>query len=199
MKSKPARGRPRSFDTEAAVDAAMRLFWRHGYEGTSVAMLQDATGLTPPSIYGAFGSKEALYRRCLDRYAETEGFVLAESGDARSAFRQYLHTAARRFSRPDRPQGCMISSAALNLKPGIDPVHAETAGRRAATLASFTARLERARRDGELPADADPAALARFFGAVIQGMSVQATDGADQKTLRTIADSALAAWPRLTG
>ena len=189
------RGRPRSFDTNEALDSAMRVFWRHGYEGATVARLQESTGLTPPSLYSAFGSKEDLYRRCLDRYAEVHGFALDETVDARSAIRRFLHRAAGVFADPSHPPGCMISAASLTMKQELTAARREAAERRAATLRLVTGRLERARSDGELPHDADPETLARFVGAIVQGMSVQAIDGADEATLQAIADVAMHAWP----
>ncbi|MER6942046.1 helix-turn-helix domain-containing protein, partial [Nocardioides sp. NPDC000441] len=95
---KPSRGRPRSFDEDAVLDAVMRAFWEHGYEGTSVATLEAATGLKAPSLYGAFGSKEVLYRAALDRYAREHGNVLRPDGPAREALSEFLYEAADRFS-----------------------------------------------------------------------------------------------------
>jgi TetR/AcrR family transcriptional regulator, copper-responsive repressor len=184
------KGRPRSFATEDVLEKAMLVFWRHGYEGASLGRLQAATGLTPPSIYNAFGSKEGLYEACLDHYADTVGArnMAALSRPASQAgVRAFLLAAAREFTRAGMPSGCMISTACLNLSPELTSVGEATASRRSATLALLTEYLTEA-------GAASPATLARFFGAVIQGMSVQARDGASEEELAALADVALAAW-----
>jgi len=191
------KGRPRSFDLDDVLTKAMHVFWRHGYEGASLARLQEATGLTPPSVYNAFGSKEGLYEACLDHYAGGPGArpVSALSGVPRRAgIRAFLVAAAHEFTRPGQPPGCMISTAALALSPDLDPVAGTAAARRAATLGLVADYLARAQAGGALSPDADPTTLARFFGAVIQGMSVQAHDGATVAELTALADVALAAW-----
>jgi AcrR family transcriptional regulator len=195
MEPQRRAGRPRSFDTGRALDAALEVFWRHGYEGTSIAALTGATGLNPPNLYGAFGDKATLYRRCLDRYVELEGLTLRPEGPAGDAVRDLLLRAAETFADERHPPGCMISTACLTTKSGHDDVRADVARRRAATIATVRDRLAVGIADGELRADADPDALARLVGAVIQGLSVQAIDGADAPTLRTVAEAAAAAIP----
>lgn len=168
----------------------MLVFWRHGYEGASLGRLQEATGLTPPSIYNAFGSKEGLYQACLDHYATGAGAKpLAEltSPPSKAGVRAFLVAAAREFTQPGRPPGCMISTAALNLGPNLASIADNAASRRAATLTLLTDYLRAAGAD-------DPATLARFFGAIIQGMSVQAGDGASEAELTALADVAVTAW-----
>ena len=192
---KGSRGRPRSFDEHAVLDAVMRAFWEHGYEGTSVATLEAATGLKAPSLYGAFGSKELLYQTALQRYASEHGAVLRPDGPAREAIAAFLLEAADRFSEGGLPPGCMISTAALGVGAAQRGVATRPARMRAQTLAGIEQRLRRAVDDGELPADTDPAALARLVGAVIQGMSVQAIDGATRADLRALATVAMNAWP----
>jgi AcrR family transcriptional regulator len=184
------KGRPRSFVREDVLEKAMAVFWRHGYEGASLGRLQAATGLTPPSIYNAFGSKEGLYEACLDHYAGGVGarhVATLTRPASRAGVRAFLLAAAREYTRPDTPPGCMISTAALNLSPDLTSIGAAAAGRRAETLSLLTSYL------AEAGADA-PETLARFFGAVIQGMSVQAGDGASEEELAALADVALAAW-----
>lgn len=175
---------------EDVLEKAMTVFWRHGYEGASLGRLQAATGLTPPSIYNAFGSKEGLYEACLDHYAGSVG-ARHRSTLTRPASRQgvraFLLAAAREFTREGQPPGCMISTASLTLSPDLTAIAEATAARRAATLSLLTEYLTEA-------GAAEPATLARFFGAVIQGMSVQARDGASEEELAALADVALAAW-----
>ncbi|MFC4337779.1 TetR/AcrR family transcriptional regulator [Salininema proteolyticum] len=194
MKQRGPGGRPRKFDEAAVLDAAMKVFWRHGFDGTSMAELQKATGLNPPSLYGAFGSKEQLYRRVLDRYAEVYGFAPDPDLPPREAIERFLHRAAETFSSGEHPRGCMISTAALAVKDGEGSVCAETAMRRAATLRLIRRRLVEAQEGGGL-CGGDVDAIARYFGAMVQGMSVQAVDGAGEEELRTMADIAMRIWP----
>lgn len=184
------KGRPRSFELGDVLEKAMTVFWRHGYEGASLGRLQTATGLTPPSIYNAFGSKEGLYEACLDHYAAGPGARhVAELTEppSKDGVRGFLVAAARDFTNPDSPPGCMISTAALNLAPDLTSVSAATAARRGATMSLIEDYLRRA-------GATDPPTLARFFGAVIQGMSVQARDGATEEELTALADVAITAW-----
>jgi TetR/AcrR family transcriptional regulator, copper-responsive repressor len=184
------KGRPRSFELEDVLEKAMIVFWRHGYEGASLGRLQKATGLTPPSIYNAFGSKEGLYEACLDHYTGSVGArhvaTLAEP-PSREGVRAFLLAAARDYTREDRPPGCMVSTASLNLSPELTSIAAATSARRTATMSLLTDYLGRA-------GATEPATLARFFGAVIQGMSVQSLDGATEEELASLADVALTAW-----
>jgi len=192
-------GRPRSFDTAEALSAAMAVFWQHGYEGASLVQLQAATGLTPPSIYNAFGSKEGLYLACLEHYATGPGALpvapLREKAPSKDGVREFLLLAAREFTQPGRPKGCMISTAALNLGPDVSTIGAAPAKYRATTMAMVADYLRRAQENGALAASVNPEALARHFGATIQGMSVQACDGATTEELSEVAELALTAWP----
>jgi len=190
------RGRPATFDRDAALDAAVELFWRHGYEGASVAMLTEAMGVAPPTLYAAFGSKPALYREAMARYAgRGPRDQAAPPGSAYETVRRFLHAAAEQFTRPDRPKGCMVATGSLRC--GLDAKEAvDTAALlRSKAFARFVGELEKAKGEGELAEAADPIALARFYMAVLQGMSVQAIDGGDAEALHAIADAALTAWP----
>jgi AcrR family transcriptional regulator len=191
--SKP-RGRPRTFDRQAALEAAMTLFWRHGYEGTSIADLTSAMGFTPPTLYAAFGSKEQLYREVLAHYL-TRGRALSEDPCAYAAIEYHLRDAAEHFTNPAKPAGCMVSTALLYSAVENEAARAAAAALRAGAFALLVAKLDRAKATGELPADTDTQALARFYSAIIQGMSVQAIDGASAADLNDFVDIALAAWP----
>lgn len=197
---KRSRGRPRAFDREVALDQALRVFWRQGYEGASISDLTAAMGLTPPSLYAAFKSKEALFREALDRYIQAESaetlraFVGAET--AYEAIRTFLMDAARRFTDPVNPRGCMISTAVLACAPENRPAAEATGALRANTLAAFTTRIQADIDRGLLPAASEARMLARFYGAVVQGMSVQAIDGATEEELTALVEFALAAWPK---
>jgi len=194
-----ARGRPRSFDRDQALDHAMRLFWTRGYEGTSVAELAAAMGVNPPSLYAAFGDKRQLFNEAVEHYQAIEGAFIAraleEAPTAREAIRRILSEAAGIYARPDFPRGCMVVAAATNCAAGSADVAAGLAARRAAGRHAIRGRLQAARDAGELPPGADPVALADLFVAVLHGLTVAARDGADAATLRRVADGAMAAWP----
>ncbi|WP_409565741.1 TetR/AcrR family transcriptional regulator [Methylobacterium sp. E-045] len=184
------RGRPRAFDRDEALAVAGNTFWRLGYEGASISDLTSAMGITPQSLYAAFRSKADLYREALDWYQREIGAVTTEAlmdSDAIAAFERILTESAREFCRSDRPRGCMISTAVLTCATENDAVAARVAGLRDATLAAFHARLQRGVDDGALRPDTDVGALARFIGALVQGMSVQARDGASEADLAGIA------------
>jgi AcrR family transcriptional regulator len=193
------RGRPRLLDREAGLEVAARLFWEHGYEGTSIADLTKAMGIAPPSLYAAFGSKEQLYQQALEYNAERENKhrldLLNSDVPAYEALAFYLHDAAREFTNPAKPRGCMVSNAVLQHAKENDGIAESVAARRTATTKIIKTRLDRAITEGELPDGTDTLALAHFYVAVVQGMSAQACDGLCEATLMQLADLALSAWP----
>ena len=199
IENKPARGRPRAFDRARALDQALTLFWRNGYEGTSLADLTAALGITPPSLYAAFGSKDALYREALDLYLATRSArvkqALEGAGPARAALEAALRLAADIFAGADGPRGCPVASGVLRCGPDHHGLAEHTARLRRMMSDTIALRLERARADGELAAGTDTAALAAFYASVIQGMSVQAIDGSSPAALGDIVGFAMAAWP----
>ncbi|WP_248294940.1 TetR/AcrR family transcriptional regulator [Actinoplanes sp. TBRC 11911] len=198
-----AGGRPRSFDHDEALDRALEVFWRQGYEGTGIADLTKAMGINnAPSLYHTFGNKEELFHQVLDRYAEGPARYIREAmarPTAREAVEALLHGAADATTDPDHPRGCITVHGALPLSPGARAAHDELTARRAAGEAALRDRLQRARKDGEIPAAADPDGLARFFTTIYQGIAVQAAGGATRRQLHQIVDTAMAAWPQQTG
>lgn len=192
-------GRPRSFDRAAALDLALDLFWRHGYEGVSTATLAAAMGIGPPSLYAAFGNKETLYSECLDLYAQRHGAFLGDAllSDlpARACMEQALQAACRQYTDPSHAAGCLVSGAGLQGAPANAAQHAQAQAMRLQARKAIEQRLRRARADGELAASTDCAALAGYFALVIQGLSIQARDGASASSLLRMVDVAMAAWP----
>lgn len=180
------RGRPPAFDRTEVLAKAGETFWRLGYEGASIVDLTAAMGITPQSLYAAFGSKADLYREALGWYgaafATLTEDMLAAPG-ALDTLAVWLETQAELFTDPSCPPGCMVSTAVLGCAVENDPVANMVSAMREATTARVRERLERAKAEGELKPGADPAALARFVGAIIQGMSVQARDGAHRNDL----------------
>lgn len=193
------RGRPRILNRDAGLDAAARLFWKHGYEGTSIAELTSAMGVTPPSLYATFGSKEQLYRDALDHVVAREGRARADAlHSGMSAFQAlsfYLHDVAEGISRPGEPRGCMVSTAVVQCAAENERVARAVTQRREAAIDRIRERFDRAVVEGELPEGTDTDSLARFYGAFAQGMSVQACDGACTEKLKQLVAIALSAWP----
>ncbi|WP_242561707.1 MULTISPECIES: TetR/AcrR family transcriptional regulator [Pandoraea] len=193
------RGRPRLLDRDAGLEIAARLFWEHGYEGTSVADLTSAMGIPPPSLYAMYGSKDELFSQALDFASVRETKVGLEALQGKMAAREavtlYLLDAAYRFADPGRPRGCMVSTAFLQYSEKSEDVARAVASRRELGLQTLKARLDRAIAEGELDRKTDTDSLARFYGAVVQGMSAQACDGASEETLKRLVEIAMRAWP----
>jgi len=190
--------RPREFCEDTALHRALEVFWRTGYEGASISRLTEAMGINRPSLYAAFGNKEELFQKALDRYIalKTEHLerALAEP-TAREVVQRLLFDAAEILTDPTHPVGCLAVQGALSCREESEPVQRELARIRGAFEDRLRARFEEERRDGRLLADADPEALARFVGAIGYGMSVQASGGATREQLRQVAETAMRAWP----
>ena len=185
------RGRPRAFDRNVALGAAATTFWRLGYEGASITDLTTAMGITPQSLYAAFTSKADLYREALAWYQANVGAftaqVLRDDPDIVAAFERVLVESARQFSLPDRPHGCMISTATLTCASENAAIAQHVASLRRDALVLFHDRIEQGIASGVLRPDTDADVLSRYLGAIIQGMSVQAKDGASEDELLGIA------------
>lgn len=193
------RGRPRSFDRDAALLQATLLFWQHGYEGTSVSDLTAAMGISPPSLYAAFGDKRTLFVEVVDRYGDTFGAfmnkALDDASDTRTGFAGMLEAAAVSYTDPHHPAGCLVITAATNYSTQTADIKEDLRERRVANVRSFEGRLNTARAGGALPEGTDTRALAVYFAAVVQGMSQQARDGATTAELQQVAEFAMAIWP----
>jgi AcrR family transcriptional regulator len=192
-------GRPREFDRDAALEAGMQLFWRKGFAATSMNDLCEAMGIRSPSLYAAFGSKEALYLEAVQRYVQTIGTAvwdkLVEGTTARAGIENLLIAATNSLPRSRAtPAGCMAVLAAVGDEwpTGIARVVKKV---RLEMLGMLRSRLETAANKGELPASTDIDGLSRFYLSVFQGMAIQARDGATQAELRAVAAAAMAAWP----
>src|ERR1700731_2321304 len=174
-------GRPRSFDLDEALEAATQVFWRQGYQGTSLTDLTQAMGINRPSLYAAYGDKEALFRKVLDRY--TTGPVsyvhdALNQATARGVAERLLLGTAEQMCDARNPAGCLLVQGALVTGDTADSVRRELNSRRRAGQIALQQRLRRAKREGDLPPDSDPAVLARYLMTVTNGMSVQAAGGA---------------------
>jgi AcrR family transcriptional regulator len=194
------RGRPRSFDRDAALEQALALFWKHGYEPASIAALTNAMGIRPASLYAAFGDKRRLFSEAVDRYQATHGAfttaALTEEPTARGAIERMLHEIAVNYTDPGHPPGCLVISGAVNHGPEAAEVEDELREIRSRARAAIAERLREGVADGELPEGTDTDALAEFIAVVVRGMSRSAQDGASAEELHAVADLAMSAWPR---
>jgi len=193
--SMPA-GRPREFDTEKALDAALKVFWQKGYEGASLPDLTKAMGINRPSLYAAFGNKEALFRKAIDRYAEGPGghvFEAMKEPTARKVVERLFCGTIELITGGRNPRGCFMVQSALACGDAAAAMRRETAKRRAGGEAVLRERFARAVSESDLPPDSDPADLARYVASVLHGMSVQAASGATADELRNVARLALRA------
>ncbi|NYF88220.1 TetR/AcrR family transcriptional regulator [Tunturiibacter empetritectus] len=191
-------GRPLGFDREAALHQAMLLFWQHGYEATSVNDLTKAMGITPPSLYTAFGDKKQLFLDAVHRYVSgpvTSKSIIEEAPTARAAAAGLLHAATIGFTDEATPAGCLLASSAISCSPVAADVQK--------ALSRIRIRIEKRLRDkilqdqrvGKLTPKIDADALAGHIMAVIQGMSTLARDGSNREKLSSVAAVAMLAWP----
>jgi AcrR family transcriptional regulator len=193
------RGRPRAFDRDDALDRAMLLFWSRGYEATSVSDLTESMGITPPSLYAAFGDKKRLFLEAVDRYQTGPGSfaqrAFSEEPTAERAIRRLLMDTIESFCDPEHPKGCMVVLAATNCTADSSDILDALAERRRAAERAIRDRLAAGQAAGELPAEADISALAGFMVTTLYGLSIKARDGASRATLRRIVEQAMLVWP----
>lgn len=191
-------GRQREFDVDQALDAALCVFWRKGYEGASYTDLTQATGVERPALYSAFGNKEALFRRALERYYKHYlNFipVALKLPTSREVAEHILRGAAELNTRyPDRT-GCLGIHGALAGSDDAEPIRRALIDARGAGETLLRERFERAKEEGDLPETANSASLAVFVLAVLHGMAVQAKAGFSRDVLNAVVDQALSTWP----
>ena len=193
-----AMGRPREFDVDKALDLALQVFWRKGYEGASMADLTETMGITKPSLYSAFGNKEELFRKALDRYVDGPGGyfqVALAKPTARAVVEHLLYESAAAVTDPNHPPGCLAVQGALSCGDAAESIKQELMSRRAKGEHDLRERFERAIAEGDLPSGSDAADLAAYLSAILQGMAVQAAGGTTRAQLRKIAEMALRTWP----
>ena len=191
-------GRPREFDLEKALDRALQVFWRQGYEGASIAELTQAMGINPPSLYAAFGNKEGLFRKALDRYlADRTRFwddALA-APTPRAMVERLLRGTADFMTDACNPPGCLLVRGTLACSDMAQDIHHDLVARRKEAEVALRERLEAAKAAGQLPPEIDPCDFACYIATVLEGMSVHAAGGASREELHRVVDMTLRVWP----
>lgn len=193
-----AMGRPRAFCADTALNRALEVFWRKGYEGASMNDLTEAMGINKPSLYAAFGNKEELFRKALDRYTQEKIAYFSDAEQADTAYgvaERLLFGAVDMLTDPNHPVGCLVTKGAMTCGDEAPSVKEKISHIKTDYENRMHSRLERARVEGDLPADADPVQLTQFLTTLIQGMSHQVVHGATREQLRQVAATALLAWP----
>src|SRR5262245_26340513 len=191
-------GRTRQFDADEALDRALEVFWARGYEGATLPELTRAMGINRPSLYAAFGNKEQLFRKALDRYQTGPQGFMAEAlkePTARAVAEAVFSGFVRMLAGRGNSRGCLVVSGALACGEEAEPVRRELARLRQGAVAALRGRFERAARDGDLPAGTDCSTLARYVATVLNGLAGQAASGATEKELRLVSAIAMRAWP----
>jgi AcrR family transcriptional regulator len=193
-----AKGRPREFDTEKALNAALQVFWRKGFEGTTLPDLTAAMGINRPSLYSAFGNKKELFRKVVARYVEGPAACMRKAlaePTARAVAECLLLGGVDLMTEPNKPRGCLLVQGALACGDEADCIRRELSAKRQSGEAAIRKRFEGAKAEGDLPRNVDPADLARYLVTVMRGLAVQAAGGASRRELRRVAELVLGNWP----
>ena len=192
------RGRPREFDVEEALGAALRVFWTKGYEGASLTDLTEAMGVTRPSLYAAFGNKEELFRKALDLYEREKLAYVGEALQAptsREVVERLLRGALEMQTSDSEPRGCMRIIGSLTCSAEAESISADLMARRQSSQRVICERFDRAKAEGDLPADVDVEGLCGFIISILQGMALQGRSGASKAQLESLVETSLALWP----
>ncbi len=196
--AKKKRGRPKCFNEQQALEKAMLLFWEHGYEATSISDLTQALELTAPSLYSSFGDKAGLFYQCIDYYLAHEACpilrIFLEAKTAKVAFELYLYDNVKRLAQPNKPKGCMLITAAMNGSEQAQDIQHNLLEKRLATKQKLCERLQQGVKEGDLSKHAPIATMTDFYCTVIQGLTVQARDGAEIDELNHVVEHAMKAW-----
>ncbi|WP_198780729.1 MULTISPECIES: TetR/AcrR family transcriptional regulator [Shewanella] len=195
----PCVGRPRAFDTNDALAKALEVFWRKGFEGTSLTDLTQAMGINKPSLYAAFGNKEQLFLKAIELYEQRPCAFFYPALEQKTAYQvveSMLLGAASSLADTSHPQGCLIVQGALTCSEAGEAIKETLINRRRDGELALCERLQRAKDEGDLPETADPLLLARYIGTVLQGMAVQATNGICSQELHQVAELVLANFPK---
>jgi AcrR family transcriptional regulator len=191
-------GRPRKFDEQAALDAAMRVFWEKGYEGTSLDDLTAAMGINRSSLYSTFGDKEALFGRVMAHYGEDPMGYMHEAlalPSARAVIEALLAGTVEFLADPGHPRGCLSLQGGLACGTGVESVRQAMIGWRRTALVALQKRLRRAKREGDIGRDLDPTDLARYVLVLLNGLGIQAANGATRAEMQRAVELAIRTLP----
>ena len=195
----PSRvGRPREFDEQAALEAAMRVFWEKGYEGTSLDDLTTAMGINRSSLYSSFGDKEQLFRKVMTQYRQGPMRFIGEAlalPNARAVIEALFRGTVEFLADPAHPRGCLSLQGGLACGTGVESVQHAMVEWRESALVAVQKRMQQAKQDGDIPADVDPKDLARYVLVVVNGLGIQAANGAKPAEMRRAVELALRTLP----
>ncbi len=195
---KRRRGRPKCFDEQEALQKAMMLFWKYGYEATAMSDLTKALNLTAPSIYSTFGDKSQLFHACLDYYLKHEAcsldLIFQQAETAKVAIELYLYENLKKLLQQDKPTGCMLVTATMNCSEQHQPLQHDLLLKRQQVKEKIYQRLQQGVEDGDLSSDADIQAMTDYYVTVIQGLTMQARDGVAMEQLENVVTLALKTW-----
>jgi len=192
------KGRPREFDVDEALAAALRVFWTKGYEGASLTDLTEAMGIMKPSLYAAFGNKESLFRKALNLYEREKLAYVGEALQAptsREVAERLLRGALAMQTSDCEPKGCMRVLGSVSCGPEAESIRADLMERRQSSQRALCERMQRAKDEGDLPDGTDVEGLCAYLGAILGGMTVQAQSGASKHQLEGLVETALRMWP----
>lgn len=192
------KGRPREFDVDEALAAALRVFWTKGYEAASLSDLTEAMGITRPSLYAAFGNKEALFHKALDLYEREKLAYVGEALAAptsREVVERLLRGALAMQTSECEPKGCMRVISSVSCGPEAESIRADLVQRRQSSQRALCDRMRRAKEEGDLPDGTDVDGLCAYLGAILGGMAVQASSGAPKAQLEATVETTLRMWP----
>jgi AcrR family transcriptional regulator len=196
--STTTKGRPREFCVDQALAGALRVFWRNGYEGASMAELTAEMGITKPSLYAAFGNKEALFHKALDLYEREKLAYMTsalEAPTARAVAERLLRGSLEMQVSTCDPKGCLGVISSVACAAEAEPIKAEVVKRRASSEAALIRRFEQAKAAGELPDGLEAEALARYLFAIMQGLAIQGGSGATCEQLNQLVETSMSVWP----
>jgi AcrR family transcriptional regulator len=192
------RGRPRSFDRDAALAAAIEVFWQKGFEAASISDLTEAMGINPPSLYAAFGDKEELFLAAMEQYTRSRGdqCPYCEEPTARGAIERLLNYVAVDATESRHPRGCLMMMAATTSSNSSAKLQEALAEKRRLSRERLRARIKRGIEEGDVAAGTDAGALADFYSTILSGMAMMARDGATRRSLLATVASAMAVFPQ---
>ena len=195
---KRRRGRPKCFDEQEALQKAMMLFWKYGYEATAMSDLTKALNLTAPSIYSTFGDKSQLFHACLDYYLKHEAcsldLIFQQAETAKVAIELYLYENLKKLLQQDKPTGCMLVTATMNCSEQHQSLQHDLLLKRQQVKEKIYQCLQQGVEDGDLSSDADIQAMTDYYSTVIQGLTMQARDGVAIEQLENVVTLALKTW-----